>query len=433
LRLTTFDNRPNFRGRLNFLVLNTGLNFVSQACLAASMLVTSTLASRALGRSDRGVLALLILVPTILHIILDLGVEQGLTVKVANGSLVAPDRRVVLRGIFGHGLIGAVVATIISALAPTTGTSSIVELGGHNAPLTIAACSLAVVQRDLIGLLYGYKKIPFVSFARMAGAFVVAGGTAVLYWLGRSSVTEYFAVYVAGGTGVTLALAIQARALLSDCSNRDARRSMTTDWRAVSKTGLPYYGASLSYFAVSRFDSFLLGATRPPEELGLYSNAVNLAEVIWYFPGALGQVLLPHSAGKVDPRLCKRTVLIVIVISTISMLILGLSGQFLIAMLFGSSFAAALTPFLLLLPGVVGMSCVRIGEIWLLISGKTRVVRMINSIAAISGITLWSFTIPRYGLIAAAVVSSILYCSMGAASISMLMRTIRTPSGAPQA
>ena len=427
MRLATSNGRPNSPGRLHPLVLNTGLNLTSQVVFAGSMLVTSTLASRALGQSDRGVLALLVLTSIIMHVILDLGLEQGLTIRIADGSITAPDRQSVLRGLVTHGSIGLGVAIVVTTVATLAGNSSLAALGGRNAPLTIAACSLAVVQRDLTGLLYGYQRLAYVSLVRMAGALVVAGGTALLYWSGSASVTEYFGIYVAGAAVVTVALIVQLRSLLPRRSHQRSGRSI--DWRMVSRTGLPYYGASLSNYVVSRFDSFLLGATRPPAELGLYSNAVNLAEVIWYFPGALAQVLLTHTRGKGNAHLCRKTVIVVIVVSSISTLVLGLSGQLLITVLFGSSFAASLTPLLLLLPGIVGMSCVRIGEIWLLIYGRARVVRTINSIAATAGAVLWWVTIPRFGVNAAAMVSSVLYCSMGLTFVFMTLQTTRTKHG----
>jgi O-antigen/teichoic acid export membrane protein len=385
------------------------------------MLATSMLVSRALGQTDRGVLALLLLVPAILHLFIDLGLEQGLTLKVASGSLANPDRPALTRGLAGHTLLGVAVAAALVA-AVTLAGGPLAVLGGRNALLTVAACALAVLQRDLTGLLYGYRRVPAVAITRTAGGLAVAGAAAVLYWLGRSSVTEYFAVYVAGTGAAVAAMAVQLRTLLSA---RSASDGTSVDWRLVARTGRPFYGASLTYFAVSRFDSFLLGATRPPAELGLYSNAVNLAEVIWYFPGALGQVLLPHAGARGDARLCRRTLVVVAALSTLSGLALGLSGQLLISLLFGPSFAGALTPFLLLLPGAVGMSCVRIGEIWLVIYGRARVVRAINTVAAGAGGLLWWVTIPRYGMHAAAVVSSVLYCSMGLASVAMVRRTIR--------
>jgi O-antigen/teichoic acid export membrane protein len=420
----TLEHRPRTPERLRSLVVHTGLNFASMGLLSAIMLVTSILASRALGRSDRGVLALLLLVPVVLHLLLDLGLEQGLTVKVANGSLASPDRRAVFRGLAGHTLASAAVAGAVAAAAPLAG-GSLAALGGRNGPLTVAACALAVLQRDLTGLLYGHQKIPAVSAARVAGGMLAAGGTAVLWWLGRSSVTEYFAMYVLGTAAVAAALALQVRALLPARPGPGG----AVDWRLVSSTGLPWYGASLTYFAVSRFDSFLLGATRPPAELGLYSNAVNLSEVIWYFPGALGQVLLPHTGARGDARLCRRTLVVVVAISLLSALALGLAGQLLISLLFGPAFAAALRPFLLLLPGAVGISCVRIGEIWLLIYGRAKVVRAINTAAAAAGGALWWVTVPRYGMQAAALVSSVLYCSMGAASLAMVRRTVRAQPG----
>lgn len=429
MRVAAPNNRPAASWRQRPLVVNTGLTFISFGVLATCMLVASTLASRALGRSDRGILALLLLVPAVLHTLLDFGVEQGLTVRVANGSLTAVNRRSALRGIVGHGSIAAVVAAIIAALAPLIGNNSIAALGGRNAPLTVLACSLAVVQRDLTGWLYGHHKIPFVSVARMAGGLLVAGGSAVVYSLEVSSVTGYFLIYVAGTTVTAVLLALKLCATLPSRSQGLAGQPI--DWQVTIRTGAPFYGASLSYYAVSRFDSFLLGATRPPAELGLYSNAVNLAEIIWYFPGALGQALLPHTASNADHRLCRKTLGLVFVISTATMMVLALSGQFVISTLFGSAFAASFTPMLLLLPGAVGMSCMRIGETWLLVYGRPEVVRTINAIAACAGTALWWATIPGYGLHAAAVVSSILYCSMGLVSILLLIRMTRAELRGP--
>jgi O-antigen/teichoic acid export membrane protein len=412
-------------GRLSPLVIHTGLNFVSQGFLSASMLVTSMLVSRALGQSDRGILALLLLIPAILHLLVDLGLEQGLTMNVASGSLANPNRRAVARGLAGHAFIGiAVAGAVVTAVSLVGGPLAVI--GGRNSVLTVTACALAVLQRDLTGLLYGYQRISVVAVTRVTGGVAVAAVTAVLFWLGRTSVSEYFAAYVAGMAGVAAAMAFQLRALLPAQSASDA---VGVDWRRASRTGRPFYGASLTYFAVSRFDSFLLGATRSPVELGLYSNAVNLAEVIWYFPGALGQVLLPHTRAKGDARLCRRTLVVVAVISALSALALGLCGQLLISLLYGPTFAGALVPFLLLLPGAVGMSCVRIGEIWLVLYGRAKVVRAINTVAAGAGGLLWWFTIPRYGMHAAAVVSSVLYCSMGLASVAMVVRAMRAQPG----
>jgi O-antigen/teichoic acid export membrane protein len=404
------------------LVVHAGVNFAGQAVYAGSALLASILATRALGRSDRGVLALLVLVPTLLQMLLDLGVEQGLMVRMVKGSLGAPGRRPLLRGLAAHGAIGAAVAAVVAVLAPLAGSTTLASLGGQNAPLVAAACALAVAQHDLSGLLYGYKKVPFVSLARMGAALAVTAASAVLYWRGRDSVGEYFTVHVAGLACVTGALALRLRALLPR-PPRPAGGSV--DWPLVARTGLPFYGASLSNFVVARFDSFLLGATRPPAELGLYSAAVNLAEVLWYFPGALGQVLLPHTGAKGDARLCRRTLLAVALLSLASMLVVGTGGRLLITTLFGPSFSAAFTPLLLLLPGAVGMSCFRIGEVWLLIYGRVAAVRAINAVTAGGGVALWWLTIPRYGLHAAAAVSSVLYCSMGIVTTVALVRMTR--------
>jgi O-antigen/teichoic acid export membrane protein len=411
-------------GRLRSIAVHTGLNFASQALFAGSTLVTSIIASRALGRTDKGVLAFLMLIPVLLQAFLDLGMEQGLTVRVANGSLASPSRRRILSGLVAHGLISLVIATGIVVVAPLVPSRTVAAVAGQKALLTVIACMLTVIQHDLAGLLYGYKKIPFVSLARMAAGTAVAGGSAVLYLTGSGSVIDYLGIYVAGTAALTAALALRLRPLLPRWPQDHEGRPI--DWHIVSQAGLPFYGLKLTHFAMTRLDSLLLGATRPSAELGLYSNAVNLVEVMWYFPGALGQVLLPHTAGKPNRRLCTQTLLAVAVLSAVCGVVLGLAGHILIVALFGPSFAESFEPLVLLLPGAVAMSCARIGQVWLLIYDRAAVVRRINLLAAGTGSIVWWLAIPRYGLAAAALVSSILYTCVGIATVLLLLRVSGT-------
>jgi stage V sporulation protein B len=407
--------------RLNPVVVHGLVSLTSQAVFAGSTLLTSVMTSRALGRADKGLLALLVLIPVVMQLLLDVGIEQGLTVKVAKGSLVNPRLHAALLGIMTHGLAGSLLAIVIISAA--SGKLSLAAIDGPTTSLFAAACALAIVQHDISGLLYGYKEIPFVSSARATGAAMITAGSAVLYTMGGHSVTEYFAVYVAGMAGLVAVLGLRlARLLVAD---PHARIGQTVRWRMVSRTGLPFYGANLSHIAVTRTDSLILGATRPSSELGLYSSAVNVAEFLWYLPSILAEVVLPHSIGNPNRRLCKRSLLMVFMISLITSVVLALTGRRLIVILFGDEFVGSFQPLLLLLPGAVAMSCARIGQVWLLIYGRAAAVRMINFIASITGATVWLVAIPRVGLMAAAIVSSGVYFAIGLATVIALLRTTR--------
>jgi O-antigen/teichoic acid export membrane protein len=112
----------------------------------------------------------------------------------------------------------------------------------------------------------------------------------------------------------------------------------------------------------------------------------------------------------------------VVITSLLGAVALAGTGQFLLKSLFGAQFATGYLPLILLLPGAVGMSCARMCQTWLLIYGHGRAVQHLNAWTAGAAALLWVITIPRYGLYAAAVVSSVVYGTLGISTAAMLRR-----------
>jgi len=171
--------------------------------------------------------------------------------------------------------------------------------------------------------------------------------------------------------------------------------------------------------SMAHVDVVMLRVLSSPSTTGFYKAALSSAEYIWLVPMALQTVLLHSASGlwndgrteeitAVAARVTRYTVLLVVLMA-IGMAVLA--DRF-VPLYFGEAFTASVVPLLVLLPGVVGFAAARplqaIGQG----SGRLRTL-----IAAVGGAATLNFVlnatlIPLYGMLGAAVATSVGYGSM---------------------
>lgn len=166
-------------------------------------------------------------------------------------------------------------------------------------------------------------------------------------------------------------------------------------------------------------DILLLQPIAGSEQTGLYKAALVVAEFLWLVPQAV-QIVFIHSASKRWSR--GETELISEMANVATrftlaftlLLVIGLAAlapEFIIVY-FGDEFTGAVTPLLLLLPGVMGFALARpmyaIGQG----KGELRILIVATGAAAVINLILNIVLIPRYGMSGAAVATSIGYGSM---------------------
>jgi len=121
-----------------------------------------------------------------------------------------------------------------------------------------------------------------------------------------------------------------------------------------------WYGArgqvgDILQFFNYRLDVILLGHFRSLAEVGLYTLAVSLAELLWYIPHASALVVLPRTAASqaearhLTPLVFRMTW----ALTFLGALVVAGLARPLIRMVYGEAFLGSLGPFLILLPGVV--------------------------------------------------------------------------------
>ncbi len=170
----------------------------------------------------------------------------------------------------------------------------------------------------------------------------------------------------------------------------------------------------------SRIDSFLVLAFLKTKQYGLYSVAVNAAELLWYASGAISVAICAHvgsatlkRAGQLTAKAVRHTLLI-----NIPLAALMWSVSWLIPLVYGERFTTAMLPYRIMLPGILAYSIASIFSTYFTNQlGKPKFPLLISTISMLIDFGLSVLLVPRWGLVGGALANTLSYCL----SISLLI------------
>jgi len=182
--------------------------------------------------------------------------------------------------------------------------------------------------------------------------------------------------------------------------------------RDCLRFGLRGYFANLAQFVTYRLDSFIVGYLLGMAALGLYAAAYTAAEMLFYLPSCLATVVFPATAASSIVEANSRTARLSRL--TFAVILLGAVASAAVApslfpRVLGAKFAYSVVLFWVLLPGTVMLASTKILTADLLGRGFPQHASRgsLGGMVAIVVLDIW--LIPRYGLMAAALSSSIVY------------------------
>jgi O-antigen/teichoic acid export membrane protein len=157
-----------------------------------------------------------------------------------------------------------------------------------------------------------------------------------------------------------------------------------------------------------RLDVLLLQGFLGQAAVGLYNVGTLLAEVIWYLPNAVSSALLPHVAATNDrdqtPRVARWTLLLTAI---------GSVGLLLIAWpalaWFRPQYLPAVTPMAVLLLGVVALGVHKVLASDLSGRGMPQYPSITSAVALVITIVANLLLIPIFGIVGAALASTLAY------------------------
>ena len=388
----------------------------------AANLVVSILVARTLGPEGAGVIALALVGPNILALVGNLGLPNAISHFVRKDPL--SQRRIVNVALpialsAGLLLLGvSALATYLLGDRVDTTTTAAMMLAGFIIPLEILLqCLMAAFQgreeftrRNAVLLAYRWL---YVAMAMTLVLAVRATPQAVI----AAGISAYVLTGIIG-CGILfrrLPPAASKRAPLGP----DVRRLLGYAWRT--------HVSAVLVFVILRADLFFVKALLgEAAEVGLYSRAVQVAEVVLYFMLAVESVLYPTMSGHAPPEapaaaatLCRRALLA----GATLVVIFELASRWLILVPFGDAFAGSIAPLRILLPGVLAIGLARTLFSVFYVLDRPWIPAAISVVALGCVVALDLLWIPRHGIQGAALASTVTYILMAAATLTCFCRT----------
>ena len=169
---------------------------------------------------------------------------------------------------------------------------------------------------------------------------------------------------------------------------------------------------NIIFFLLYRIDYFFVEKYCTAGELGNYIQVSKLGHLFFILPTILASAVFPITAGGQKEGMYKLLTMLsraIFFLYLLVCLILVLTGKWLFPFVFGESYTAMYQSFLWLIPGILSLS--GIFTLTAYFAGKNKIkVNIIGSVYALIVILIGDIIfIPKYGINAAALVSSIGY------------------------
>lgn len=382
--------------------------------------VTSMIVARILGPDGRGLYALSAAVAATATQFGNLGLHAFNTYRVAQDknslSALLGNSLAVSAGI-GSLLIGLVLG--IAALWP-----AVIPLQGWLLALTLVTIPLGLATLLLQNLLLGIQEIRAYNLLDMVVkvlSVVLIG--AVIALQAVSVETLYVAGIIASVVGVTGTLKVLLRHLPKGPSLS----------LSLFKNSLPYglkaYVAALFAFLVLKSDIFFVQNLLGTEQVGYYSIAASLIDMLYILPVVVGSILFPKLSGMSDHTerwaFAKRTLGGIALMMAAIAGVAGLLAEPAIGLIYGAAFLPAVPAFLWLLPGLVALSTNTMIMNYFASIAMPPIIVYAPLVALVANVVLNLLLIPPYGIAGAAIASTIAYSLMLTASIVYLQLSRR--------
>jgi O-antigen/teichoic acid export membrane protein len=382
----------------------------------------SIVTARTLGPSGRGSYALVVTLSATAVQFGNLGLHSSNTYVVAQ-------RRDELRALLANSLWVSLVIGLGGSLiltAAVVGFDLFPQTPSSDLWLTVALVPPSLFFLLGVNLLIGIGEVRSFNLFEAASAFAVLA---------------FLALAAAGGAGVSGLLGASAAAwwliggaLLATLRRHAGGGSWRFD-RPSFRSGAAYAGkaylVALLGFLVLRASFFLLARLSGSKELGFFSVAAQIADVLVLVPTATAIVIFPalvRDRGSSWPRTVRAAgeaaVALVVLCGVTAIL-----APWLVRLAFGAEFAPAAGTLRLMLPGVVALGVTSVLSQYVAAHGMPARVLLVWSAALVVVIGLGRALIPAHGGTGAAVAYSVAY---GALLLLMAVLTVRMRRAQPQ-
>jgi O-antigen/teichoic acid export membrane protein len=375
-------------------------------------MVSSIVLARALQPEGRGIYAVVLTATELALVMTSLGANKAAVYYLARSPLGGDTIR---QTAFTLGLWNGLLQT--AGLAVAAWLLLVWGQADIPAAAVLAAAPLGILMAlrgTWEGFLRGEQRNHEVNVVALAYSLCFAASLSVAALLGWLVDAELAIALRSPAMAVAAALAL---ALLA----HQGRRSVTlgVNWptaRALVAYGVPFTLLSLLQTMNHRFDVLLVQSFLDSRQVGYYSIATAVGELIWYLPVAVGFVLIPRTAAKGEVAAAQEAAALArwtLGLTAISAAGLAIIAAPLLLLLYGGAYLGAVDALRLLLVGIVTSTWYLVLGGFLLGQGRIRELLGATLCGLALNIVLNVMLIPRLALVGAALSSTISYTLTG--------------------
>lgn len=399
---------------LRRLSIDAAVTFVRQFLGGLCQLASLLLISRSLGPEGAGIYSIAILLPMLLTLLLNLGINASNVYFVASKQFTLSHVWVASRNLSLLLIIlGLLVGLAIIILAGEVLFPGIEPELLMLAMLIFPSGLITSIFLSLVQAVEDFRKYniivmmqPFTGLLLLVALWI--GGTFTLPLILTALVISHLAGAI---FGYLLVRKIVCKNVSTDLEDRSSVYLFV-----ALRYGIKAHFGNIIGFLNYRLDIFLVNMFLGPAATGIYSIAVRLTEQLWLLSSAVSTVLLPRlsamahdDAGRrmLTPLVCRVTLYLTLVASGV----LTVLAEPLIEILFGPQFQDASIALIVLLPGVILVSCGRVIANDLAARGMVGANLYLALVTLILNFLGNILLIPTFGIIGAAIATSLAYTS----------------------
>ncbi|WP_282173976.1 flippase [Cytobacillus firmus] len=402
----------------NSFVKNTIMTLSRQISGILLGLLASIIIARSLGPEGNGLYQLIVLLPTTLMTLLNLGVGTSSVYYVGQKKYDIKD---IIKTNTASGAVLSLVAVIIGLIGVMFFSDNFFEGVPPNYLYFILLIMPLLMLNDFYLVIFqgvqDFKSFNSLALLRQLAALITLVLFIFVLKIGLFGTVIAFIAGVVTQFIVTLILLnknLKTNLFSGSFSKAYFKESFSFGFKA-------HFSNVLSFINY-RADIYLISMFLNPAAVGLYGVAVSIAERLWIVSQSISSVLYPaiSSSSDVDSKNKLTSVISrnVLFFSIIAGIVFYFASDLIFRLLFGEAYADSSDILKMLLPGIILFSVDRILSNDLAGRGKPELNMYTSIFTVASNIILNILLIPKIGIAGAAVSTSVTY------SLSTLVKMI---------
>jgi O-antigen/teichoic acid export membrane protein len=401
--------------------LKRGIFFtlLTQAPTLILFFAASTFMTRILGDEGRGAYTLLNNLVILLSVLLWLNLGAGLTYFTSRSGKAEHD--VIGTAATMLLLVLIVLPVILFAIRGSASLNRIfwpgsAEHWGYYG-FVVASVFLSILQSTVTAILLGLKQFRILNIMAVSNAVLSASGFLLLFLFIQDRGTVSTLPWVLGAQFAILLLLTLGWCVVYSLYVRIIPRPIM-QWEKLKPilffSGVGYLSIVLNLINY-RFDVWVVDKYNGTAALGLYAVAVGLGQLLFNVSEPFSRVVQPFLYGQKREEMMDRYRMIARVNFTVTAalaLFIGIVAPIVVPLLFGATFAGSVAALRLLLPGIVFSSATKFLAGLVVQRGYQKFNLYATMVGAIITIVLDLLLIPIWGILGAAIASTLSYLAI---------------------